>query len=391
MPTASRLFGVALNRLRRSSPEGAISTNEFATRLGIGGSTLRMLEAGSLVPSISLGYAMSKVFDLNLSSTFLILSVVNVVDMHQSTEGRKTVAEAMCFQEPRLSFFLLAVIDVLKAPVGPRSSRRRSLEHEGVISAMIAFMRQPYGTVERMDMPGVLTEAARNISPLLLDGLAQFATSLSAFQTYLNLDALSKWERTVADRIARVWSYHKDPTILVETFGSANWDFLFNSLAVRPKFIVISPGNGQAISKFLKLLAKRYPNRDLSDLVQAISSIPSEVSAQLSRCLWYDTKNAQLGLDQPDVSIGVFAKNPNQYKAFHNLLVYEVTAGYTAAGSTFCGFVDDAVPSNVENSTQARDRTSRESFARALSSPETAAVLEQLRDAYSISLNSALS
>ena len=378
-PYASVSFGAAVNRLRRTVANTASSTDEFAPKLGVGGSTLRMIEAGALVPPVTMALGMVKEFDLSMASTITMLGFVITIDRHESVEGRITAAKAMANYEPRLQFFAEVVIAATRKFSGGESLNevKRIAANPELVSKIIDYMKRPFGGVMINREQDVLSQIASTISPIYVDALAQLSASLRAFQPNLTLDGLNGWERSVNNRIGRFCGYHEDPQVLVDTFEDSNWEFLWNNVPRTPKYVLITPGPRRVVNAFIKLLTEKFgkTKEDVYKSILVVNELPGSLRKGFDLSLWFDVEEKFLGLTHDSVSVDVFQNNPKRYKRCKNLLLYELEGVNEPSSLTYCGFIDSAMPKGKR-----RPDTAEEFFCRALGMADTLRVLQLFKD-----------
>jgi DNA-binding XRE family transcriptional regulator len=366
---ASITFGRALQKLRHSDG-GNPSSDDLAPDLGIAGSTLRMIESGSHIPAADIAYGMAKRFELALAPTFTVVGFVRTVDTHEQLEGRIAVAQIMREQEPRIAFFADAVIQAAEALLsGKKSSsvRENILGNSRLVTQLLDFLRAPLGSTVRMTR-STLAPVEENLSPLFVDALLQLSASLKVFNPTLDLAALSKWEKSVEGRIARICGYHRDPKVLLATFANSNWAFLRNRKGDHPKYVLVSPTDDpQPAYDFVAKLKTRY--RDLpDDTVSVVTSLENPLNDLFDKALWFDTYEGKSCITHTTMTTSDFKRFPAQYKQLHNLLLYSIEVQNEFARLTQCAFAD--------NATVRRQPTARSDdfYARALGYQDTQAI-----------------
>ena len=144
-PLASITFGRVMRQLRRRVARLMNSTDRAAKVLGIGGSTLRLLEAGNVVPMATLAVPMAHYYRTSFSSTSVIISFVLYIDRQHSYTNVASEAKEIVRSTPSIEFFADAVVKAAElAGSGKQDVAFAILRDPGLVNELQSFLEQPF-------------------------------------------------------------------------------------------------------------------------------------------------------------------------------------------------------------------------------------------------------
>ena len=121
------------------------STDRASKALGIGGSTLRMLEAGSIVPVATLAVPMAHYYWTSFSSTSVIISFILYVDRQDSYKNMAFEAKEIARSTPSIKFFADVVIKAAKlAEDNKQDMAFAILCNQELVIELQSFLEQPF-------------------------------------------------------------------------------------------------------------------------------------------------------------------------------------------------------------------------------------------------------
>lgn len=353
MPIAASVaVGRLVATLRKEHPElRHLSTDKVGTKLGIGGSTLRMLEAGAVAPPVTIAYGLVKEFGLEVLPTHALIALAINIDRHESSAGRVLAASTLGKADKRVQFFT----DAIRAAQTTRNERaaREILQSTALIDQLKVFVRlaptpAPGGSLA--DRLG--SQLLAVVPPLFLDVMGQLAKRLSDFPPHVNQEALNEWETKNEKYLRRFFTYLDDPELLIESAQTFHWAFLFNDLPVDHKVIVVSPNYEKsiaAVDRLVRALASKAASDDYDSLRRRFCVLPLEKPAlgSVHELLWFDFVTRRVVGDQlPQEALD----STDRYRRFNNILLYDLNPAPDEpfTENYYCAFLDNATAGDTK-------------------------------------------
>ncbi|MFA5180617.1 MAG: hypothetical protein WC405_04805 [Syntrophales bacterium] len=340
-PIASITFGAVLAKLRyQSAASGKItSTDDFARRIGIGGSSLRMLEAGHHIPGTSLAYPLAKECNLSLPMTTIVISFVRLFDDNDNKDKACKIAELFSEQEPRLIFFAKMLIDVADKA---EYVQKKFLKQDEFLVKVIDLMKSqiPYD----IDPRSVIDPVFNELSPVLFDLIKTLSSRLQTFYPALDPRSLNVWESQNQKRIRRVWAYYKNMKYLSQTVEQFSWDFITPGKPTRPQYVVISASTTSDIARSVRqALQKKLPNLT-EDLIKIYEQpLSKELCHDFERALWFNVKTGYTSLFDENLSYKIRMKAfKDEIVPMTTLNLYEIEEEQRKGGTFYCAFIDNS-------------------------------------------------
>lgn len=139
-PLARITFGRILTRLRYQSTAlgGTLSSNSFARRIGIGGSSLRMLESGYHLPPTKIAYKLSLEMKLSLPRLIILIGMVRFIDEGYDISESLEACKAFGKIDSALGYF----VEILsEASLTDQKERRSILKSDELTNKLLEFIR----------------------------------------------------------------------------------------------------------------------------------------------------------------------------------------------------------------------------------------------------------
>ncbi len=340
-------LGRVISGLRQRPGGRPIPTDDAGEALGIGGSTLRMVESGAVVVPPNVGFGLVRVYGLSLAPTMAVVGLAIAIDRCARSSEAIDAAKHAAVAEPRLGFFANAVAAAYEETEDPVKALEL-VQAPALTERLRRFMLDPLiGRGIADDVLRLPIQIAQSISPVHFDAIAALAASLADWPVHIGSAGLDGWEAKHADRIRRVFTYQSDPRLLSTTADKFRWDFLRRQdVAFVTRFVVASR-RGEDARKAVDALVKQLSRKGgipskLRDAIDVVDHISEEDANLFENLLLFDTRKRARIKREDVVDEGAVV-------SLKNLLIYELEAPKPFEGSVLVGFVDDAEPNKPQS------------------------------------------
>ena len=268
----AQTFGLALRELRARQ---ATASSEMARLLGLGESTYRMIEAGSVLmqPTYALNLVRT-MQQLQWTRVVLLLVAIQLLEQHKnSIEDMRRKAEEIQQLETELLVIMQKFDPVWEAlERGAESSEiSEIIKEKHLYQFAIEYMSAPLLSIREYstEAPAWATSIFHRTPPLYLDLFVDVMQKLEGFLPSFDVPGFIKWEDDHADRFWRVFGIVKDPELLYKSIRDQQftWRYVWAKQFDTINVLSLSEKPSEAHDELLRALSDRRKEdlRALSD------------------------------------------------------------------------------------------------------------------------------
>lgn len=338
----SQAFGAVLKRRRQDVK--VTSIENLAERLGIGLSTYRFIEAGTLGAPSYCSLGLVKALGMEWLPTVTIVGIIDVLDQQKRDVNKmRILANQLKEAEP----FLGWIVDEINSTWDAIERRKEVSLSEDFIEKLYYFLTTPMAPDEKITDEAEIwgKRLVTETPPIFLDSLEEFIEQLRRFPPSISVEGIANWESKNRNRTRLMYGIMSDISLL-ESW--TEWDFMGNDNFRGIRIICLDKKDSD-IKKTLSKIPEHLLIGNGRDLVKRrieIKIAEEKQRDEIIHLLRFDTETR----DMPDMTLEAFnvsrKKHPSRFIDFKNAWVYELNPVRNNPKHTSISFafIDDASP-----------------------------------------------
>lgn len=238
----SQLFGLLLQKLRTNM---GLTSDEVAHKLGLGGSSYRMVEAGSGVFQAGRALELIQVFDqLEFEPLCRLLVAIQAMETNKKDwNSKRETAMLLSEADPQLSLVFKALEPAWV--IGEQGNAHKVvgyLESQRVYEVLREFLttNRYFGLTQEKRLDFQLNSLIEDIPSVYLDFILDSLQSLRKYRLHYFPDDSSSWENDNKYNFTNLYAIISDPSEItnIENFRSFDYNYLWQNQFEQLHFIL---------------------------------------------------------------------------------------------------------------------------------------------------------